>query len=113
VLASGVPAKLKSAEKVTVRLEGRYYFGKPVTGGRVECLVRADGGRPLAEAEAALDAEEEIRGVGIACTTSRGKYLVACTLTDDSDRTASAAVPLEVEGIAPRGGLAKVPLPGG
>lgn len=109
--ASGVPAKLKKAEKLTVQLEGRYYFGKPVAAGRVELrLMRAEGGPALAEAEGTLDtAGKASVDLKLPDRLEGGKYLVVCTLTDDSERTASATLPLEAEGTRPRGGLARVP----
>jgi alpha-2-macroglobulin len=111
VVASGVPAKAKGAEKLTVRLEGRYYFGKPVAGGRVGVrLVGAEGGRPLAEVDGQLDANGKTAvELELPARLHGGKYQIVGTLTDDSDRTATKSLPLEVEGTTPRGGLAKVP----
>src|SRR5262249_17973211 len=109
--ASGVPAKVKAAGPLTVRLEGTYYFGKPVAGGRALVrLLRAEGGGPLAGAEGKLDAEGKASvEVAPPARLPGGKYVVACPRADDSDRTTTASLPLEVEGAGPRGGLALLP----
>lgn len=111
LIASGVPRTWKPSERLSVRLEGRYLFGKPVVGGRVELtLVRSEGGRPLTETRGELDAEGKASlELEPPSRLAGGKYIVVGRLFDSSDRIATTTQPLEVEGIAARGDLAKLP----
>ena len=100
----GVPEKLKKPATLKLALTGQYYFGKPVAGGKVDArLVRTDAWKPLAEVAA------ELNGAGntnveleMPPNLHPGKYIVMCTLTDDSGRSVSKSMPCEMEGTEPR-----------
>lgn len=95
----GVPPKLKKAEDLIVKLAGHYYFGKPVAGGKVNVqLVRPERRKPLAEIEGVLDAAGNTTvTLKLSIDLDGGKFFVLCDLTDDSGRTVSQALPLEIE----------------
>ncbi len=116
---AGVPAKLTQVRDLTLDVCGRYYFGKPVAGGTLHAqLLTADRWRSVTEAECRLDEKGTARlKLKLPAHLSAGHYRVICSVTDDSDRTVTKALPLEIVSAASTAGpeLAAVPrfLPAG
>ena len=96
---SGAPKTIKPGAELTLRINGRYYFGKPVGGGKAEArLVRPDLGGPLAAASVTLDRNGRAAlGLAIPAHLPGGKLYLICSLTDDSGRTVTRSSPCEVE----------------
>jgi hypothetical protein len=110
---AGVPAQLTKPRDLSVDVSGRYYFGKPLAGGRVEArLVRADRWRAVTTAEDRLDEKGALRlKLHMPEQLDPGAYRVVCTVGDDSGRTVSADVPLEIVAPTPAGGPALAGVP--
>ena len=106
---AGLPAVIKPAQELTIQLEGRYYFGKPVAAAKAD--VRLDSPRgtspmtaaTIARAEAVLDASGAAEAnMTLPEKLSPGEYRLIATLTDGSGRTVTTTAACRVEG--PPGG---------
>jgi alpha-2-macroglobulin len=110
---AGVPGKLTEPRDLPLDVTGRYYFGKPVSGGTVRArLVRGDRWRSVAVAEGALNEKGAARLLlRLPPHLDPGSYQAVCAVTDDSGRTVTRSAALEVVSpSAPAGpGLASVP----
>jgi len=96
---TGVPAKVKEPREIPVLVTGRYYFGKPLAGGKVEArLVHADRFASLATVEGVMkdDGTVELK-LEPGRKLAAGKYHIICSVTDDSGRTVSKSVAIDIE----------------
>ena len=88
VVVNDLPEEL-GTDALTVKIAARYYFGKPVSGARVEArLVHSRQWRPLAKENAETDSDGKAE-VDILPPEDLppGNYLLLIETTDDSGRT--------------------------
>ncbi len=95
----GVPTQLARIADLDLQLNGRYYTGQPVAGGRIEVeLLAASTRLRLAEVAGKLDAEGKTRlRLQLPRDLAPGSYLVQCHLRDESDQTVTQTFPLVLE----------------
>jgi hypothetical protein len=95
---AGVPDKVNRPEELTLRFTGEYYFGKPVGKGRIEAaLLGADSVRPIVDETGVLDEAGKLTlKLQRPKDLAPGRYVVRCTLTDDSGRDVKRVLPYVV-----------------
>lgn len=88
---TGVPTEPGDFSALKLSFEGGYYFGKPVSGGRVQLELRDPASRrPIDEANTQLDAQGKAKHEWkLPSTLPSGRYLLSATLVDESGRSVS------------------------
>jgi hypothetical protein len=102
---AGLPAVIKPAQELTIQLEGRYYFGKPVAAAKAELRLNSPRGtsamsaKTMARAEAVLDSSGAAKvGMKLSERLAPGEYRLVAALTDGSGRTVTTTAACRVEG---------------
>lgn len=93
---AGLPKVLMKPQTLTLIVSSRYYFGPPVANGTVEVrVVRRDLGAAATQARSSLDEKGQGKiELRLPRDMQAGKYVVVCSVTDESGRTVSTTSPL-------------------
>ncbi len=116
VKLDGIPRTITDKKELKLSVQSAYYFGKPVAGGKFDVrLMRKESWKPVQTLEGQmLDARGVANAVvPIPTTLEDGEYVLICSVTDDSGRTASASaatnVALPVKNVRGTGLLSAIP----